>query len=127
MRPATLEAADDSKSPWRPIPNSVEAARFADLAAAGVNRLSLGLQSFDEAELAFLGRAHSARGAASARNRAEALPPRQLRPDLRLAVRHRGELVGDVEERLSLGTSHLSLYQLTIEPGTRFASMVAKR
>ena len=42
-------------------PNSVEAARFADLAAAGVNRLSLGLQSFDDAALAFLGRAHSAR------------------------------------------------------------------
>ena len=42
-------------------PNSVEAARFADLAAAGVNRLSLGLQSFDDAALRFLGRAHSAR------------------------------------------------------------------
>src|SRR4051794_16835979 len=42
-------------------PNSVEAARFADLAAAGVNRLSLGLQSFDDSALAFLGRAHSAR------------------------------------------------------------------
>src|SRR3954464_4713646 len=42
-------------------PNSVEAARFADLAAAGVNRLSLGLQSFDDTALRFLGRAHSAR------------------------------------------------------------------
>src|SRR5438270_10310470 len=42
-------------------PNSVEAARFADLAAAGVNRLSLGLQSFDDQALAFLGRAHNAR------------------------------------------------------------------
>ncbi len=49
-------------------PNSVEAARFADLAEAGVNRLSLGLQSFDDEALRFLGRAHSAReGLASAR------------------------------------------------------------
>ena len=47
-------------------PNSVEAARFADLAAAGVNRLSLGLQSFDDDRLAFLGRAHSARGGLAA-------------------------------------------------------------
>ncbi|HET9810174.1 MAG TPA: radical SAM protein, partial [Sphingomicrobium sp.] len=53
-------AADDIEITLEANPNSVEAARFADLAAAGVNRLSLGLQSFDDASLAFLGRAHSA-------------------------------------------------------------------
>src|SRR5207248_4594007 len=64
---ALIEAACERWTPSEDIeisleanPNSVEAARFADLAAAGVNRLSLGLQSFDDKALAFLGRAHSA-------------------------------------------------------------------
>ena len=53
-------ASDEIEITLEANPNSVEAARFADLASAGVNRLSLGLQSFDDAQLAFLGRAHSA-------------------------------------------------------------------
>ena len=71
MEPATVAAIidaarqhwaadDDIEITLEANPNSVEADRFADLAAAGVNRLSLGLQSFDDASLAFLGRAHSA-------------------------------------------------------------------
>src|SRR4051794_4738918 len=67
----TAEAVIDAAiGHWKPAdsieitleanPNSVEAARFADLATAGVNRLSLGLQSFDDNALAFLGRAHTA-------------------------------------------------------------------
>jgi len=108
-------------------PNSVESARFADLAAAGVNRLSLGLQSFDDKALAFLGRAHSAREGWRALEIAER-NFRRVSFDLIYA------LPGDTEESwsatlaqaLSLGTSHLSLYQLTIEPGTRFATMVQK-
>ena len=71
MEPATVEAiiaaardhwpvADDLEITLEANPNSAEAARFADLARAGVNRISLGLQSFDDADLAFLGRAHSA-------------------------------------------------------------------
>ena len=70
MRPATVAAVLERIAARWPMdarpeitleanPNSVEAARFADLAAAGVNRISLGLQSFDDAALAFLGRAHS--------------------------------------------------------------------
>ena len=72
MEPSTvasiIEAAheawipsDDVEITLEANPNSVEAGRFAELAAAGVNRLSLGLQSFDEAALKFLGRAHSVR------------------------------------------------------------------
>ena len=72
MDPATAEAiiaaakghwsaSPDIEITLEANPNSVEAARFADLAAAGVNRLSLGLQSFDDHALAFIGRAHSAR------------------------------------------------------------------
>ena len=108
-------------------PNSVEAARFADLAAAGVNRVSLGLQSFDDKALAFLGRAHSSREGFAALATAQK-HFRRVSFDLIYA------LPGDTEDgwstmlaqALSLGTSHLSLYQLTIEPGTRFASMVAR-
>jgi oxygen-independent coproporphyrinogen-3 oxidase len=108
-------------------PNSVEAARFADLAAAGVNRVSLGLQSFDDKSLAFLGRAHSAREGFGALATAQK-HFRRVSFDLIYA------LPGDTEDgwsamlgqALSLGTSHLSIYQLTIEPGTRFASMVAR-
>jgi putative oxygen-independent coproporphyrinogen III oxidase len=109
-------------------PNSVEAARFADLAAAGVNRVSLGLQSFDDKALAFLGRAHSTREGFAALETAQR-NFRRVSFDLIYA------LPGDTEaswsvmlaQALSLGTKHLSLYQLTIEPGTRFASMVARR
>lgn len=108
-------------------PNSVETARFADLAKAGVNRVSLGLQSFDDKALAFLGRAHSAREGFAALATAQK-HFRRVSFDLIYA------LPGDTEDSwsatlaqaLSLGTSHLSLYQLTIEPGTRFASMVAR-
>ncbi|HEX6218418.1 MAG TPA: coproporphyrinogen-III oxidase family protein, partial [Sphingomicrobium sp.] len=95
-------------------------------AAAGVNRLSLGLQSFDDASLRFLGRAHSGDEGLAALDTAQAHFGR-VSFDLIYA------LPGDTEERwsatldraLSLGTGHLSLYQLTIEPGTRFATMVA--
>ena len=121
-------ATDDVEITLEANPNSAEAARFADLALAGVNRISLGLQSFDDAALTFLGRAHSAdegqRALAAAQSAVE-----RVSFDLIYA------LPGDTDERwaasldraLSLGTEHLSLYELTIEPGTRFASMVAKR
>jgi oxygen-independent coproporphyrinogen-3 oxidase len=139
MEPATVAAVIDAASAhWAAAhdieitleanPNSVEAARFADLAQAGVNRVSLGLQSFDDNALAFLGRAHSAREGFAALQTAQK-NFRRVTFDLIYA------LPGDTEDSwsatlaqaLSLGTSHLSLYQLTIEPGTRFASMVARR
>jgi len=121
------EAADDMEITLEANPNSVEADRFADLTAAGVNRLSLGLQSFDDLSLAFLGRAHSASEGQRALDIAQKHFPR-VSFDLIYA------LPGDTEagwsatldKAIGKGTSHLSLYQLTIEPGTRFASMVAK-
>jgi oxygen-independent coproporphyrinogen-3 oxidase len=88
--------------------------------------LSLGLQSFDDHALAFLGRAHSAREGFAALEIAQ----RQFR---RVSFDLIYALPGDTEESwsatlgqaLSLGTRHLSLYQLTIEPGTRFAALHA--
>jgi oxygen-independent coproporphyrinogen-3 oxidase len=108
-------------------PSSVEAARFADLAAAGVNRVSLGLQSLDDAQLRFLGRAHDAAEGLAALATAQANFGR-VSFDLIYALPGQG--AGDWERMLaralSFGTGHLSLYQLTIEPGTRFAAMAAR-
>ena len=125
---AHWNAADDLEVTLEANPNSVEAARFTDLAAAGVNRLSLGLQSFDDDALRFLGRAH---GASEGLRALETAQRRLERVSFDLIY----ALPGDTEERwaatleraIGLGTSHLSLYELTIEPGTRFATMVAKR
>lgn len=119
-------ASDDVEITLEANPSSVEAARFADLAAAGINRVSLGLQSLDDSALRFLGRAHSAREGLAA---------------LDIAQRHFGRVSFDLiyalpgqtiaewramlDEALALGTGHLSLYQLTIEPGTRFAALHA--
>jgi oxygen-independent coproporphyrinogen-3 oxidase len=139
MDPATASAVMEAAlTHWQAVenieitleanPNSVETARFADLASAGVNRVSLGLQSFDDNALAFLGRAHSSRDGFAALETAQK-HFRRVTFDLIYA------LPGDSEaswsamlaQALSLGTKHLSLYQLTIEPGTRFASMVGRR
>ena len=106
-------------------PSSVEAARFADLAAAGVNRVSLGLQSLDDSALAFLGRAHSVAESLAALDVAQSEFARvnvdliYARPD-QTAVQWEAELT----RAIGFGTDHMSLYQLTIEPGTRFATMV---
>jgi oxygen-independent coproporphyrinogen-3 oxidase len=119
-------AADDVEITLEANPNSVEAARFADLAAAGVNRLSLGLQSFDDEHLAFLGRAHSAREGLDALATAQQHFPR-VSFDLIYALPGETETAWSaaLDQALGLGTGHLSLYQLTIEPGTRFAALAA--
>ncbi|MFN3423327.1 MAG: radical SAM family heme chaperone HemW [Novosphingobium meiothermophilum] len=106
-------------------PSSVEAANFAALAHAGINRVSLGLQALDDETLRFLGRLHGVTESLAA---------------LDLAQRHFGRVSFDLiyarpgqsisaweselARALAFGTGHLSLYQLTIEPGTRFATLV---
>ena len=137
MDPATVEAiigaatahwtpSDDIEITLEANPNSVETARFADLAAAGVNRVSLGLQSFDDRSLAFLGRAHSAREGFAALETAQRRF-RRVSFDLIYALPGESEDAWSamLAQALSLGTRHLSLYQLTIEPGTRFAALHA--
>ena len=108
-------------------PSSVEAARFADLAEAGVNRVSLGLQSLDDAALRFLGRAHDvAEGLGALETAQRAF--RRVSFDLIYALPDQSEQAWaqELERALAFGTEHLSLYQLTIEPGTRFAALAAK-
>jgi putative oxygen-independent coproporphyrinogen III oxidase len=117
--------ADNIEITLEANPSSVEAARFADLASAGVNRVSLGLQSLDDAALAFLGRAHSVAESLKALATAQQHFGRvnidliYARPD-QTAEQWQAEL----EHALAFGTDHMSLYQLTIEPGTRFETMV---
>jgi len=138
MEPSTVDAiiaaarnhwpaADDLEITLEANPNSAEAARFADLAHAGVNRISLGLQSFDDQALAFLGRAHSADEGLRALEAAQCAVDR-VSFDLIYALPGDDEASWShsLDRALSLGSEHLSLYQLTIEPGTRFATMVAK-
>ncbi len=137
MEPATVAAlidaargqwstADDLEITLEANPNSVEAARFADLAAAGVNRISLGLQSFEDEALAFLGRAHSSSEGQQALEIAQRHFAR-VSFDLIYALPGDSETgwSATLDKALGLGTTHLSLYQLTIEPGTRFAALNA--
>jgi len=105
-------------------PNSAEAARFRAFAAAGVNRLSLGVQALDPAALHMLGRAHDRGEAIAAIEHARTSFPRfsfdliYARPDQSLAAWRR-----ELDEALTLAGDHLSLYQLTIEQGTAFATL----
>jgi putative oxygen-independent coproporphyrinogen III oxidase len=106
-------------------PSSVEAGRFADLASAGVNRVSLGLQALDDAALQFLGRLHDVAEGLAALQTAQAVF-RRVSFDLIYARPGQTpeQWESELERALGFGTGHLSLYQLTIEPNTRFATDV---
>jgi oxygen-independent coproporphyrinogen-3 oxidase len=138
MAPATVAAVIERVAQAWPLssdveitleanPGSVEAERFAGYRAAGVNRLSLGVQSFDDSALRFLGRRHDAAQAAAAIGMARDIFPRvsfdliYARPGQSVAA-WRGELA----RALEFGTEHLSLYQLTLEPGTPFHARAAR-
>ncbi len=102
-------------------PTDAEADRFAAFAAAGVGRLSLGLQSLDDAALKFLGRDHDAAAGRRAAVRAARVFPR-LSLDLIYARPGQSPSAWAIELRqaIDLGAEHISPYQLTIEPGTAF-------
>jgi oxygen-independent coproporphyrinogen-3 oxidase len=138
MEPATAAAVIDRiAARWTMAPNveitleanpsSVESARFAALAAAGVNRVSLGVQALDDDALAFLGRRHSAAEALDALAVAKAHFDRvsfdliYARPGQRVA-----DWSAELTRALAEGTEHLSVYQLTIEEGTKFATLAAR-
>lgn len=108
-------------------PTSVEAPRFCGYQAAGVNRLSLGIQSLRPKALAALGRQHTVDEAVHALKLALSTFP-SVSCDLIYARPHQTieEWMDELNEALSLGTSHLSLYQLTIEPQTPYAALHAQ-
>lgn len=117
--------ADDIEITLEANPSSVEAAAFEDLAAAGINRVSLGLQSLDDTALHFLGRLHDAAEGLAALDIAQRHFAR-VSFDLIYARPGQGaaEWEAELKRALSFGTDHLSLYQLTIEANTRFATDV---
>jgi len=108
-------------------PTDAEAARFAALADAGVNRLSMGVQALDDSALKFLGRNHSEDEARRAVAVAARAFPRlsidliYARPDQTVAA-----WTAELTEALDLGFEHVSPYQLTIEPTTAFGRAVAR-
>lgn len=114
--------ANDPEITLEANPASADAARFADYRAAGVNRVSLGVQALNDADLKKLGRLHDVAEAKAALKMAMAHFERvsldliYARPD-QSETQWRAEL----NEALSFGTDHLSLYQLTIEPETPYA------
>jgi putative oxygen-independent coproporphyrinogen III oxidase len=103
-------------------PGTAEAERFMAYAASGVNRISLGIQSFDEAKLLALGRVHNAAQARAAIEMAQRAVGR-VNLDLMFALPQQtlAQCEQDAREALSFGTEHLSMYHLTFEPNTVFA------
>ena len=114
--------ANDPEITLEANPASADAARFADYRAAGVNRVSLGIQALNDVDLKKLGRLHDVAEAKAAlklamRNFSRvSLDLIYARPDQTDALWHE-----ELKQALSFGTDHLSLYQLTIEPETPYA------
>jgi oxygen-independent coproporphyrinogen-3 oxidase len=108
-------------------PTSVEAEKFAGFRAAGVNRVSLGVQALDDSALQALGRRHDSGEAVSAVELARRHFPRWSF-DLIYARPGQTEAAwaAELDRALALAGDHLSLYQLTIEPGTAFATAYAR-
>jgi putative oxygen-independent coproporphyrinogen III oxidase len=119
-----FDVADDPEITLEANPTSIEARRLADYRTAGVNRVSIGIQSLDETALRTLGRQHSVKEAVAALALARRLFSRvsfdliYARPGQDLAA-WRAEL----RAALAIAADHLSLYQLTIEPATVFESL----
>ncbi|HTX23165.1 MAG TPA: radical SAM family heme chaperone HemW [Steroidobacteraceae bacterium] len=105
-------------------PGAIERGRFAEYRAAGVNRVSLGAQSFDPAALERLGRIHSPAETCRAANELHAAGLDNFNLDLMYALpgQMRSGALIDLEQAIALAPAHLSHYQLTLEPGTVFAA-----
>lgn len=105
-------------------PGTFEQVRFAGFHAAGINRLSLGIQSFDDQALTALGRIHSGRDAYTAADRARAAGFDNINLDLMHGLPGQSvqAALTDIKKALSIAPTHLSWYQLTLEPNTEFFS-----
>ncbi|MFZ7260402.1 radical SAM family heme chaperone HemW [Avibacterium avium] len=104
-------------------PGTAEASRFAGFVEAGVNRLSLGIQSFDDEKLQRLGRIHNSAEAKSAVQMAKDSGFKRINLDLMHGLPNQTltQALDDLRQAIALEPSHLSWYQLTIEPNTMFA------
>ena len=120
---ARLAFAHDCETTLETNPGTVEHGRFDGYLDAGVNRISFGVQSFDDDKLRALGRIHSADEAESAVKLAQDAGYTNINLDLMYAL-PRQTLEGalaDIEHAATLQPTHISHYQLTLEPGTPFA------
>ena len=135
MAPGTVAAIIDAIADIFPVaadveitleanPTSVEAERFRGFASAGVNRVSLGIQALNDADLRRLGRMHTAAEARKAFDLAQAVFGRvsfdliYARQDQTIA-----QWQSELSAALDMAADHLSLYQLTVEPDTRFGAL----
>jgi putative oxygen-independent coproporphyrinogen III oxidase len=116
--------ADDVEITMEANPGTIERGRFLGYAQAGINRVSLGAQSFSGAALQRLGRIHSADDTHRAVEELRAAKLYNFNLDLMYALPHQTleEALFDVRSACALGPSHISYYQLTLEPGTVFHS-----
>ncbi len=121
---AHFAVADDAEVTLEANPGTVERGRFAEYRQAGVNRVSLGAQSFDARQLERLGRIHSPQETIRAAAELHAAGLTNFNLDLMYALPGQtvADAASDVEQALALKPAHLSHYQLTLEPGTQFAA-----
>ncbi len=119
---ARLKLLPESEITLEANPNSAEAGKFREFRALGINRLSIGVQSFQDAQLAALGRLHSGREAIAAAEAAHAAGFADINLDLMHGLPGQSVEAGmaDVRQAIDLAPSHISYYQLTIEPNTLF-------
>src|SRR5579864_5962377 len=121
---ACMLVAADVEVTMEANPGAVERGRFAEYRAAGINRISLGAQSFDARQLAALGRIHSPQETRLAAEELHAAGIENFNLDLMYALPHQdvGGALADLECAISLAPAHISHYELTLEPGTVFAA-----
>ena len=121
---ARLPFADDCEVTLETNPGTVEHGRFDGYLAAGVNRISFGVQSFDDDKLRRLGRIHSAAEAETAVKSAQDAGYTNINLDLMYALPQQllGGALAVVERAIALQPTHISHYQLTLEPNTAFAA-----
>lgn len=121
---ARITVAADAEVTMEANPGTVEADRFSGYQNAGINRISIGVQSFGDDKLIRLGRIHDAGEAKRAARLAATLGLRSFNLDLMhgLPEQHLGEALNDLRQAIELAPPHLSWYQLTIEPNTSFGS-----
>jgi len=119
-----LRIAPDAEITLEANPATVERGRFAEYRAAGINRVSLGSQSFDDETLKQLGRIHVRADVLRSTEELHASGLTNFNLDLMYALPHQTteQALADVREALALAPAHLSHYQLTLEPGTLFAA-----
>ncbi len=121
---ARVPLAPDAEITLEANPGTVETGRFSGYRAAGVNRLSIGIQSFDDAQLRTLGRIHGRAEALAAAAAARTAGFDNFNLDLMFGLpgQDTAGALADLRTALALAPAHLSVYQLTLEPNTPFAA-----